>query len=586
MTDVLRGEHVSPRCIEVVFDGPMRNNDDLRDPANYTVDIGFPAVTAVYVPTVQQAPYDPLDPNPNGGKPLSVYLLLDDDPYPVANPILVAVENIAPTSPVDYYAAAVLVANTTNADTSETQASDYWEDTGLRVDQAFREEMPKLGYPKFGDNQGMNRSMVLAIAKIADMMSGGSMSILDSAIVGPLETIDSFIPDGFVGGFGEPWPVEPGVGDSFAFKDARIPFHIDKLWGNCDGTNTLFRTSIPYHPFCCDVVLVPPSKYEHIGGDLDLVDWYSPNSGRERLIKLTSAPQEGYSVIAIYKPRQSLIRIGKEILAYHESDIYTGTATICGRSQLCTDLEEHAIGDVIEDVWCTSFVGRVKYNLLVFGASGRALEYASSELGLSRSDNPTFNDTELRRAVFNTGVTVRGTLPTAILAFRYVYPDLWPYVLIGEDPRWEKCLVVWYSSEQINFDTDIVPGVEPWETWLDHLAYSDGFPMDTYTNTYFRNPITDVSYDGDYFLAGPTSDDTDWPFPVVVSGPDIYLIGTPAPSLPEPGTIYELGQAPPMNPAIPTVNDKYRKYICRPYGLDRVLPAGTGVLLLDHAWAQ
>lgn len=576
MTDVANVYHVSPRCVRVDFNGPMRNNDNLLSPANYTVGVGLPAVTAVYVPTVQQAPYNPLDPNPNGGKPLSVYLVIDGDPFVVANPILVTVENVAPTAPVDYYAAAVLVVNTANAVTYETYDADFYDDSGLRVKQAFEKELPRLGKPKFGVNQPINRSMALAIAKLADLSSGGSLATLTANIQGPLDAIDSFIPDGFVGGFGESWPDEPGIGDTVTFD--RIPFHIDKVWGKCDGSNTLFRTSIPYHPFKCMVLRVSPKKYDHMESELDLVEWFSPNEGKDRLLKLASAPDVGYSVIAIYIPRQTLIRVDKEIIAVHETDITNDSAIICGRSQLCTELTAHESGASVEDVWATSFVGRARYSLMAFGASGRSLEYIANERGLSRTDNPSFTDTELRRAVFNSAVQPRATVPTAMLAIRYIYPDLWPYIFVSEDVRWKKCLVIWYSTEQINFDIEKAPAIEPWETWLDHIAYSDGFPMDTLYRTYFRNPIGDTSYDGDYFLSGPTADDTDWPFPVVVSGPAIYKLGIPAPSLPLPDPYLE-----PTVPVVPT-STEYRKWICRPYGLDRVLPTGTGVLLLDVAF--
>jgi len=586
MTDVLSGEHISPRCIELTFDGPMRNDDNLRLAANYIVGAGIPAVTAVYVPTVQAAPYSLLDPNPNGGKPLSVYLLLDADPYPTANPIVVAVENIAPTSPVDYDPGNVVVVNSALVATVETKVTDYWEDDGLRVSQAFEKELPKLGTAVSFASGSVNRSMALAIAKLADMVSGGSTSILDAAIVGPLDTIDSLIPDTFVGGFGEPDPIEPGIGDTITFRDGRIPWHIDKLWGVCDGVNTLFRTSIPYHPFACIIIEVPPQKYDHMGGDLEFTEWYAPNAGRERLLRVTTAPMDGYSLIAVYIPRQSIVRIDDEIIAYHESDITAGTGIITGRSQLCTPLEEHTAGTVVEDVWCTSFVNRVRYSLLAFGASGKALEYVANDQGLSRTDNPSFSDTELRRAVFNTAVTPRATFATAKLAFRYIYPDLWPYVFVTEDVRWPKCLVVWYSSERINDDIDVEPLIEPWETWLDHIAYSDGFPLDTYYHTYFRNPIGDVTYDGDYFLANPSADDEDWPYPIIVSGPDIYLVGVPAPFLPNPDPVMLDATLTPVTPTPVTTDYKYKKYMRRPYGLDRVLPVGTGVLLLDIAWAS
>lgn len=569
MTDVIGGEHISPRCIRIDFDGPMRNNADLTNAANYTVGAGSPTVLGVYVPTAQQAPYDIGDPNPNGGKPFNVYLVLDSDPYLVANPILVTVDNAGAGDPVDYYAAALLGIDHTNVITLPTYPVTFWEDDGVRVRQAFDEELPKLGKPKFGPSQPVNRSMALAIAKLADMVSGGSLGVLGGAIDGPLDTADSLESEGyFVGGFGEPEPVEPGVGDTLTFADGRIPFHIDKVWGNCDGINTLFRTSISYHSFCCMVLLVPPEKYDNLGGEIALTSWFSPDSGKRRLLRLTTAPMLGWSVIAIYIPRQSLLRIGKEIIAYHESVLATGTAIICGRSQLCSTLESHAIGDILQDVWCESFIGRASYNLLTFGASGKALEYTAQDMGLSRSDNPSVCDTELRRMVFNTAVTPRATFPTALLAFRYIYPDLWKYCIVGEDPRWPKCLVVWYHNEQINFDTDVAPGVEPWETWLDHLAYSDGFPTDTLYATYFRDPIGDVTYDGDYYT-DPADSDVEWPYPIVISGPDIYLIGTPADYLPEPYW----------------VNGVYKKFMRRSYGLDRVLPVGCGVLLLDFLWA-
>jgi hypothetical protein len=230
-------------------------------------------------------------------------------------------------------------------------------------------------------------------------------------------------------------------------------------------------------------------------------------------------------------------------------------------------MESHAAGDTIEDVWASSFVGRAQYNLLAFGASDRALEYIAHDRGVPLSDNPSLSNTELRRAIFNTAVTQRTTLHTTLTAIRYLYPDLWPYTIVCEDVRWPGAIVIWYSTEVITDDVrPTAPEVEPWETWIDHLAWPDGFPLELFYDTYLRDPVTDVTYDGDYFLTSGAEDPDSWPFPVVVSGPDISIIGTPAPKIPAPVW----------------VSSEYRSYLVRPPALDRALPIGVGVLLLDY----
>lgn len=568
MTTVLAGYHVSPRCIRVDFDGPMRNNDDLRDASNYTIGAGSPAVTAVYVPTVQESEYDPLDPNPNGGKPLSMYLMLDSDPYVVSNPINAAVSAVGPTAPIDYYAGAVLLAPlTVSVVTCPTFDAGYGGSNGLRLSQAFS-ELSKLGKPSFGGNQPVNRSMAKAIAFIAEMISGGFLTALVGSVAGEDYVLDAVpLPGMGGGGFPGPDSIEPGLGDTIEFSE--LPIHVDKLWGPCNDSNRLFRTSIAYHSFACTVLLISRYNDDSLGRTLDPTEWYAPNSGDDRLVKLLVTPPTGSAVFVMYMAKQSIVRIDKEILAYNQSDLATNTALICGRGQLCTDLAEHTSGAVIEDVWSASAVGRVTYSLLSFGASGAALDALALDSGAHRADNPRLSDTQLRRMIFNTAVTQRATPVTAVKAFKYIYPNLWPYVFVTEDPRWPGCLVVWYSGGRVRDDIALEPDVEPWEDWLDHKSYSDGFPLCTYYATYYRDPITDVTYDGDYYLDGPGTDDTDWPYPVILSGPDIYLLGSPAPYLPLPVWVS------------PT---DYRQFLVRPSALDRVLPIGTGVLLLDTAF--
>lgn len=573
LVNVTGATHTSPHCIRVDFDGQLRNNAALRDIANYQVrDIGLvtsATILGIYVPTAQAQEF--VGPAPDGGAPESVYIVMEEELYTfLGASIQVDIDNANPAvDPVDYYDTLVLGVATATLTASPTIAQTYGTDDGLRTGEGFS-EFAKLGKAKFRSTNTNNYGIAELIGKLADFSSGGLIAELLTNIDGPLDT-DVEIPPTFgPGGFALPDPATPGIGDTITLS--RIPSHVDKLWGPCDGVNTLFRASIHFDPFSCVIYRVPNPLGTDPGGELELYEWFAPTSGTDRLIRTTEAPPIGSSLIAIYKPRNSLYRIGHEILACMDIDASANTALIIGRANLCTDLEEHAIGDTIEDVWATSFVGRARYSLFAFGAHGRPLEYIAHDRGVPHSDNPRMSFTELRRAIFNTSSQMRGTPGSAILALRYVFPDVWPYIIVDEDPRWPGCLTIWYSTEAIGDIGGVwadAPGVEPWETWLDHLAYMDGFPMDLYTETYFRDPITDVTYDGDYFLEDGADDPELWPFPVVVSGPAALTLGSPAPSLPDPYW----------------VSDAYRNFIIRPKALDRVLPTGVGVLLLDHKWA-
>jgi hypothetical protein len=564
MAQVISAEHVSPRCIKVVFDDEMRVDSSLIDTAQYSVAAGAVTITSIIVPTAHDQPY--VAPNPSGGAPLWVYLMLGSNPYLAGNPVNILVNTLG-LGPKDYQGLNLTSGTTTCATVTPTEVT-YWSDPGLRVAEALEDELPKLGRAKWGAAQPWNYGTALAMSKLADITSGGNLAKLATAIAGPIETGYSGTYLGS-GGFSMPEVPIPGVGDTFQLTLNGIPQHAEKLWGPSNGVNALFRTSIPYHSHGATIIIASESTESAVSGVLDTDQWLAPDSGKDRLLRLLTAPPTGATVWAVYYPRQSLLRIDREIIAYHESDLSTMTCTIAGRAQLSSALGNHVIGAFVEDVWATSTVGRTSYNLHVFGASGRPLEYLGRDSGVPKDENPSMSDTEFRRAIFNTAVTMRATNPTAVLAIRYIYHDLWKYVLVGEDPRWPGHLTIWYSTDAIGRQWDTWPAVEPWETWLDNLSYIDGFPLTGYYDTYLRNPIGDPPHYGDFYLTDHTEDPELAPFPIVLSGPDIGLIGTPAPYLPDPAS----------------VSADYLNYIVRPYGLERALPVGTGVLLLDFAWA-
>jgi len=555
MTTFISADAMGPHCIRMNFDGPVLNDAALRDVASYFV--GGMSILSVQLPAAQNQPYSGGGPPADGGSPEFVYLIMQYECY-----------TIAPTQwcqvigAVQDWAFAPVVNAPRLVTYYPRDTFSYLTDDGLRTKQAFM-EFSKVGKAAFNPVKNPeNYANIMAIGKISDLASGGHITKLMTAMDGPDTTYygTGFLP----GGYATPLPAPPNLGDTITLEG--IPYHVDRLWGPCNGSNTMFRTTQAYNPYSCEVLMVPGPAEGAREGFLDRTDWFSPDIGHNRLLRLVEAPPSGAAVYAIYKPRRSLIRIGSEFFCYDNADPIANTVDVVSRGDLCTPVAEHAIGDTVEDMWATSDIGRARFNTLAFGASGKALESIGRDVGSPRSDNPSLTDTQLRRYIFNTSVTMRATPETARMAIRYMYPKLWPYIQVVEDPRWPGHLTIWYSNlEPIGDSWPTGPSVEPWETWLDHLAYLDGYPMDTINETYYRDPITDVSYDGDYFLADWTEDPELWPHPVIVSGPDIYLIGTPAGFIPPPST----------------VSSDYLKYVIRPPTLDKVLPVGTGILLLE-----
>jgi len=553
--------------VRLKFDGPLRNDAALRAVANYIVTGS--TITAIRLPIAQEQVYDAGPPTYLGGAPEAVLLLLEDEPTPGVTVVGMTGPGFAAI--VDFDGVALGGVATVNADLRASVDVTYWENDGLRTDEAFR-EFAKVGKARFGTGQPFNRSLAHAIGKIGELMSGGLYSVLASAIDGPPEPthITSFSPAGFA----SPGVPVPGIGSTITFKNGIIPYHVDKLWGASDGTNRLFRTSIPFHPFECLLIVAPGNAESLDDGIIEVTRWYAPNSGRDRQIMMLTAPPQGATIIAVYAPRKSLLQIGQEIIAYDDFDIDTREAVIHGRAQLMSDLVMHSIGDVALDVWATSFLARAEINTLAFGASGRALEYVGIDMGSPRSDNPSLNDTEMRRMIFHTSCNMRGVPGTVWEAVRYIYPRLWPYIIVGEDSRWPGCIVVWFSETAIIGDLSWItsPRVEPWEVWLDEISWPDGMPIALLSETYYRDDAVDPAWYGDYYLEDFTDDPVAYPYPIVLGGSIVSIMGTPAPAIPPP--LWE-------NPGAGTINTTYRSYLVRPPGLDKALPAGCGVLLLD-----
>jgi hypothetical protein len=540
----------------------MRNNDSLRDPKMYTVP-GV-EVVGVEVEYANTPVYDP--PTILGGAPAAVYLLLDANPY---SPSPIVAGYVSLTDIVDFDGVGLSGSPTASVVTKPEKPIDYWTSPGLRTSETFM-EFRKLGRSQFSPSQPLNYSTAQFIGKLNDLMSGGLFSYLGTSLPGydPPAPPSGFSP----AGFSDPAATIPGVGSTYSFQDGVVPFHVDKLWGPSDGRNRLFRATIAFHAHAC-VVLVAEGATESVdAGVLEASRWYAPTEGLNRQIVMLTPPPVGATVLAVYLPRQSLIQVGREIIAYDSLNPYTGEFVIYGRAQLCTELTEHNPGDVARDVWAASFVQRAEYNQLAFGASGRPLEYIAMDSGCPRGDQPTLSDTELRRVIFHTSRGMLGTPATAREAIRYLYPRLWPYILVGEDPRWPKCIVLWYDGSKVIGEEELDdPPIEPWETWLDDVSWPDGFRGDILTETYYRDDAVDDAWYGDYWLASVQDDPELWPYPVILSGVPTDLIGPMAPEIPPPF----------LHDGI--VDYTYKNYMSRPVALDKALPAGCGVLLLDYS---
>lgn len=552
--------HVSPQCLKIAFDAPMRNNAALRDPTLYVV----PGVNVVSI-EVEYANHQVYNPPAMGGAPKAVYVLVDANPYS-ASPITAGYSST--TGIVDFDGVALSGSATMSVTTKPAKELEYWTSPGMRTEETFL-ELRKLGRAVFTPAQPLNYSTAQLIGKINDLMSGGLFSYLGTSIPG--FDRPSYPPMFGPAGFAYGTQAIPGIGLRYSFQDGVVPCHVDKLWGRSDGDNRLFRTSLHFHAHACIVLVAEGATPSVDAGLLDGSRWYAPAEGQNRQIVLVTAPPAGATVLAIYLPRHSLLQVGREIIAYDDLDPYTGEFTIYDRAQLCTELTEHLAGHVARDVWATSFLGRAEYNILAFGASGRALEYIAMDSGCPRSDQPTLSDTELRRAIFHTSRGMLGAPETAREAIRYIYPRLWPYLIVGEDPRWPKCVVIWYDGSKVigeAYPND--PPVEPWETWLDDISWPDGFRGDIFTETFYRDDAVDAGWYGDFWLASPGDDPELWPYPIVLGGFPINLIGVMAPEIPPPflsGGVLDY---------------TYKNYLQRPEALDKALPVGCGVLLLDY----
>ena len=564
MVQLLTVTHVSPACVRLDFDGSLRNNTDLRDETLYTVP-GY-TILEVRIPLQQVAEYNSGDPNPNGGSPSAVYLLLTA--VGTSGSVSAGMTSTGLTTILEFAGSALTGTATKTLTIFDRSSVTFWDSPGLRTSEAFA-EFAQEGRVRLTSEQPLNRSLVHMIGKLNDLMAGGFTAQLAADIAGPLEP--SYVATFSPAGFANPIIPTPGIGETISFVGGRIPYHVDKLWGPSDGINTVFAASIQFHPFECELVMAGGRTGAADNGLVSPLRWYVPGGGYDRQIILYEAPPAGATIVAIYLPRKSLLQIGNEIIAYDELDRLTRTAVIYGRAQLMSTLETHLENDHVVDVWATSMVGKAEYNLLAFGASGKPLESIGLDRGSPRSDNPSLNDTELRRMIFHTSFNMRGVPGTTEEAIRYIFPDLWRYLIVGEDPRWPGCLTIWFSaSSYIGDDSWITsPAVEPWETWLDHLLVPDGGTSNLLYETFLRDDGVDAEFYGDFLLETATDDPFGYAYPVLISGAPIQLLGEPAPVIP----------APLVSGAV--IDTTYRSYLNRPTALDKVLPIGCGVLLLD-----
>ena len=141
--EVVSATYVSPHCLCVQFDQPLRNDSALRTPANYVLSGGTGAVvSAVKTPLAQAQEYT--GGSPNGGKPSRVYLLTDEDLYATGD------DTVTVSSVVNYYDGTPVSssANSAIASLIQTVEPTLWTADSLGRREVIR-EFGRVGKVRF-----------------------------------------------------------------------------------------------------------------------------------------------------------------------------------------------------------------------------------------------------------------------------------------------------------------------------------------------------------------------------------------------------------------------------------------------------
>lgn len=248
---------------------------------------------------------------------------------------------------------------------------------------------------------------------------------------------------------------------------ASRPSVVESLDGAIDGENAEFSLSLPY--IDDTLVLYSGTPFGEGFAFIEDTAWHSDGV---RTIRFLTAPARGQVLVAAYVPRRNVVRVDREVVAYEFNDRHAtaGAATLKGRALIGTTAAAHTAGGTLFAVWGGSGLDAMKREHFPATASGGWLTNLARAIGMQRPAT-MLRDRDMRRAVMFTAVRPKATIDAVDEAFRYLYPDTWPYTQIATDPRWPHRIVVWIASTVLRSET-VAYTPEVWETWLEEPANS------------------------------------------------------------------------------------------------------------------
>lgn len=518
--DLTLGMHVGPRVLEIRFNKRALGNAALTTPANWTVvKTAGPGPTPLTVLTVEK----PLGaPNPR-----RVYLITQETPgdggtYQVTAAGIVALDGAA------------LGVSFVSVLTTGLRAIDDPNELKLLEMQNRMGAVKKWSIVAGRFWQGLVRAKSLI-----DGLIGGRRRVelgLDvSAATSAVATLSA------------------GV----------IPMTEVPLGGS-DGVNRTFRTQHTFdwrrvQPFRTPL---PTVTFNTTPSFPD--NWYAPGGGYERLFRWLDPPQRGSATVLYYTPTRGLVRIGAELAAFitSPSAIDLKQVTLVERGRIGTTAAAHLAKAPVYDYWGSSFIETLESALSYRTGVDTLLGVRGKDIGVERIPED-LDDRGFRRVLLNVGVGKKNTVQIFDTALQYLYRDIWRHTLVGEDPRWPNAVVVWYNADQILRGSANPANIEIWEDWLEEAVRQDGTEP-TQGRTYLHADATDNEYVGSYLMEAPSDAGDDPNYPVIVSGEDIWVLGIPNP------------------PPPPAPDPSYRGLLFKPRELERILPGGVGILLLQH----